>query len=326
MQITRVLLIGLVFGVPPEGVWAQERAQDYPSRQVSFIVPFAPGGGTDILGRMFGQKLSDRFGKPFVVENRPGAGTVTAAVQVAKSAPDGYTIMMATSGTMAMNPTLYKKLPYEPGKDLVLAALICNVPFVLVVNPSLPVNSIADLVKLAKEKPLSYGSGGAGAFHHLMGELFKTTLGIPMTHVPYKGTLPALNDVVAGHIQLMFSDLAPAYALIQAGKVRALGVTTAQRAAAAPEIAPLAEVGLPGFDWAAWQSVAAPGATPKDIIAKLNGAVNAAIVEPDVAKQLVGLQFIPLGKRSPEELDRFVKSETVRWARVLQQAGVAGSE
>src|SRR5712691_9926498 len=267
MQITRVLLIGLVFGVPPEGVWAQERAQDYPSRQVSFIVPFAPGGGTDILGRMFGQKLSDRFGKPFVVENRPGAGTVTAAVQVAKSAPDGYTIMMATSGTMAMNPTLYKKLPYDPGKDLVLVALICNVPFVLVVNPALPVNSLADLVKLAKEKPLSYGSGGAGAFHHLMGELFKTTLGIPMTHVPYKGTLPALNDVVAGHIQLMFSDLAPAYPLIQAGKVRALGVTTAQRAAAAPEISPLAEVGLPGFDWAAWQSVAAPGATPKDIIA-----------------------------------------------------------
>src|SRR5713101_935918 len=255
MQITRVLLIGLVFGMSPEGVWAQERAQDYPSRQVSFIVPFAPGGGTDILGRLFGQKLSDRFGKSFVIENRPGAGTVTAAVQVAKSAPDGYTIMMATSGTMAMNPTLYKKLPYDPGKDLVLVALICNVPFVLVVNPALPVNSVADLVKLAKERPLSYGSGGAGAFHHLMGELFKTTMGVPMTHVPYKGTLPALNDVIAGHIELMFSDLAPAYPLIQAGKVRALGVTTAQRAASAPEIPPLAEIGAPGFDWAAWQAV-----------------------------------------------------------------------
>src|SRR5713101_7101334 len=145
MQITRVLLIGLVFGMSPEGVWAQERAQDYPSRQVSFIVPFAPGGGTDILGRMFGQKLSDRFGKPFVVENRPGAGTVTAAVQVAKSPPDGYTIMMATSGTMAMNTTLYKKLPYDPGKDLVLVALVCNVPFVLVVNPALPVNSVGTM-------------------------------------------------------------------------------------------------------------------------------------------------------------------------------------
>jgi tripartite-type tricarboxylate transporter receptor subunit TctC len=327
MQIMRLLPIaaGLI-AASTAPAWAQERAADYPSRQVNFVVPFAPGGGTDILGRLFGQKLSDRFGKPFVVENRPGAGTVTAAVQVAKSAPDGYTIMMATSGTMAMNPTLYKKLPYEPGKELVLVALICNVPFVLVVNPALPVNSVADLVKLAKERPLSYGSGGAGAFHHLMGELFKTTLGIPMTHVPYKGTLPALNDVIAGHIQLMFSDLAPAYPLIQAGKLRALGVTTAQRVPAAPELPPLAEVGVPGFDWAAWQSVAAPGGTPKEIVAKLNGALNAAIAEPEVAKQLVALQFIPVGKGAPEELDRFVKSETTRWAKVLQQAGVAGSE
>jgi tripartite-type tricarboxylate transporter receptor subunit TctC len=231
MQITRVLFIAFAaIGVSADRAWSQASTADYPTHQVNLVVPFAPGGGTDILGRLIGQKLSDRFGKPFVVENRPGAGTVTAAVQVAKSPPDGYTIMMATSGTMAMNTTLYKKLPYDPGKDLVLVALVCNVPFVLVVNPALPVNSVADLVKLAKAQPLSYGSGGAGAFHHLMGELFKTTLDIPMTHVPYKGTLPALNDVIAGHIQLMFSDLAPAYPLIQAGKVRALGVTTAQRA------------------------------------------------------------------------------------------------
>jgi tripartite-type tricarboxylate transporter receptor subunit TctC len=327
MQVMRVVMIALgLIGMSPDRGWSEGSAADYPNRQVNFIVPFAPGGGTDILGRLIGQKLSDRFGKPFVVENRPGAGTVTAAVQVAKSTPDGYTIMTATSGTLAMNTTLYRKLPYEPGKDLLLVAVICNVPFVLVVNPALPVNSVADLVKLAKERPLSYGSGGAGAFHHLMGELFKTTLGIPMTHVPYKGTLPALNDVIAGHIQLMFSDLSPAYPLIQAGKVRALGVTTARRPAAAPDIPPLAEVGVPGFDWAAWQSVAAPGGTPNEIIAKLNGAVNAAIAEPEVEKQLVGLQFIPVGKGSPEELDRFVKSETVRWAKVLQQAGVAGSE
>jgi len=195
-----------------------------------------------------------------------------------------------------------------------------------VVNPALPVHSVADLVKLAKEKPLTFGSGGAGAFHHLMGELFKTEMGIPMTHVPYKGTLPALNDVIAGHIDLMFSDLAPAYSLIQAGKVRALGVTTAQRAASAPEVPPLAEVGVPGFDWAAWQAVAVPGQTPKEIVAKLNGAVNAAIAQPEVENQLVGLQFIPVGKKSPQELERFVKSETARWAKVLQQAGVAGSE
>ena len=327
MQITRVLFIALAaIAVSADRTWSQPSTADYPNHQVNLVVPFAPGGGTDILGRLIGQKLSDRFGKPFVVENRPGAGTVTAAVQVAKSPPDGYTIMMATSGTMAMNTTLYKKLPYDPGKDLVLVALVCNVPFVLVVNPALPVNSVADLVKLAKAQPLSYGSGGAGAFHHLMGELFKTTLDIPMTHVPYKGTLPALNDVIAGHIQLMFSDLAPAYPLIQAGKVRALGVTTARRAAAAPEIPPLAEVGVPGFDWAPWQSVAAPGATPPDILAKLNGALNEASGEPEVAKQLASLHFTPARKGSLAELEAFVKSETARWAKVLQQAGVAGSE
>jgi tripartite-type tricarboxylate transporter receptor subunit TctC len=327
MPATRAFLLALaLIGLSVDLAQTQDSAQDYPNRQVTFIVPFAPGGGTDILGRLIGQKLSDRFGKPFVIENRPGAGTVTAAVQVAKSTPDGYTIMMATSGTMAMNQTLYKKLPYQPGHDLVLVALICHVPFVLVVNPALPIHSVADLVALARKQPLSYGSGGAGAFHHLMGELFKTTLGIPMTHVPYKGTLPALNDVIAGHIQLMFSDLAPAYPLIQAGKVRPLGVTTAQRAPAAPELPPLAEVGVPGFDWAAWQSVVAPGGTPKEILAKLNGAVNAAVAEPDVNKQLVGLQFIPIGKGSPEELSRFVNAEATRWAKVLVQAGVAGSE
>jgi tripartite-type tricarboxylate transporter receptor subunit TctC len=325
MQFARTMLVALAFAGASAGpTWAQET--DYPNRQVNFVVPFAPGGGTDILGRLVGQKLTDRFGKSFVVENRPGAGTVNAAVQVSKSAPDGYTIMMATSGTMAMNPTLYKKLPYEPGKDLILAALIAHVPFVLVVNPALPVHSVADLVKLAKERQLTYGSGGAGAFHHLMGELFKSTMGIPMTHVPYKGTLPALNDVVAGHIELMFSDLAPAIPLIEGGKVRALGVTTARRAASAPDIPPLAEIGVTGFDWAAWQSVAVPGGTPKEIVAKLNTAVHAAVAEPDVTKQLITHSFIPIGKGSPEELDRFVKSETTRWAKVLQQAGVAGSE
>jgi len=327
MRTTSSTLLVLALIAAPAGhAAAQEKAQDYPSRQVNFVVPFAPGGGTDILGRLVGQKLTERFGKSFVIENRPGAGTVTAALQVAKSAPDGYTIMMATSGTMAMNPTLYKKLPYDPGKDLMLVALICDVPFVLVVNPSLPVNTVADLVKLAKERPLSYGSGGTGAFHHLMGEFFKSRFGIQMAHVPYRGTLPALNDVVAGHIQLMFSDVAPALPLIQAGKVRPLGVTTKRRAPSAPDIPPLAEVGAAGFDWAAWQSVAAPGGTPKDIIAKLNGAVNEAIAEAEVAKQLVAQGFIPIGKGSPEELDRFVKSETARFAKLVEQAGVAGSE
>lgn len=301
-------------------------AEEYPTHQVTFVVPFAPGGGTDILGRLVGQKLSERFGKPFVVENRPGAGTSTGAALVAKAVPDGYTIMMATSGTMVHNPIIYKKLAYDPAKDLKLAALICHVPFVLVVNNDLPVHSVADLLKLAKERKLSYGSGGAGAFHHLLGELFKSQFGLDMTHVPYRGTLPALNDVIAGHIQLMFADLAPAYPLIQAGKMRALGITTAQPAASAPELKPLAEVGVPGFDWAAWQTVAVPAATPKDITDKLNVAINAAVAEPDVTQQLRGMQFIPVGKGTPDELDRFTKTEAARWTKVLTQAGVAGIE
>src|SRR5262245_5089166 len=184
-----ILVACLLFSV-------QVLAQDYPNRQVTFVVPFAAGGGTDILGRLVGQKLSERLGKPFVIENRPGAGTLTAALQVTKSAPDGHTIMMATSSTMAINVTLYKQLPYDPGKDLVLAAVICNVPFVLVVDPSLPVNSVADLIRLARERPLSYGSGGAGSFHHLMAERFKATTGVSVEHVAYCVSMQAVSAVV----------------------------------------------------------------------------------------------------------------------------------
>ena len=230
---------------------------------MTFIVPFAPAGGTDILARLLGQKLEQRLGKPFVVENRPGAGTVIATNFVAKSPPDGYTIMMSVS-SLAIDATLYKKLPYDPAKDLALVALIASVPFVLVVNPSLPVHSVDDLIKLAKQRPLSFGSGGIGAFHHLAAELFGSMTGIKMTHVPYRGTAPALNDLLGGYIQVMFSDLGPALPLIKAGKLRALAVTTKQRFAALPDIPPLAEAGVPGFDAAAWQGVIAPAQTPKD--------------------------------------------------------------
>ena len=239
-----------------------QSAEDYPSRPVTFIVPFAPAGGTDILARLFGQILEQRLGKPFVVENRPGAGTVLATNYVAKSPPDGYTIMMSVS-SLAINATLYKKLPYDPAKDLALVALIASVPFVLVVNPSLPVHSVEDLITLAKQRPLSFGSGGIGAFHHLAGELFASMTGIKLTHVPYRGTMPALNDVMGGYIQLMFSDLGPALPLINAGKLRALAVTTTTRFAALPDVPPLAEAGVPGFDAAAWQGVIAPAKRPR---------------------------------------------------------------
>jgi tripartite-type tricarboxylate transporter receptor subunit TctC len=317
----RALIGGALSAVAASGAFAE----DYPSRTVTFVVPFTPAGGTDILARLLGQKLSDKWGKSFVIENRPGAGTVIAANYVAKSPPDGYTIMMSVS-SLAINATLYKKLPYDPAKDLSLVSLIASVPFVLVVNPSLPVQSVPELIKLAKEKPLSYGSGGVGAFHHLSAELFSSMTGIKMTHVPYKGTAPAINDLLGGYIQLMFSDLGPALPQIRAGKLRALGVTSAQRFIAAPDIPPLAEVGVPGLDAAAWQGVIAPSQTPKDIVAKLNSELNALVATDDVRKKLADLGMNPIGKGSPEELDKFLKSEIGRWGKVVEAAGIAHSE
>ena len=305
---------------------ATRAAQDYPTRSVTILVPFAPGGGTDLIARSVGQKLEKRFGKSFVIENRPGAGTSIAAGATAKAAPDGYTLMQATSGTMSMNPTIFKKLPYEPNKDLVPVALVAGVPFVLVVNPELPVHSIADLAKVAKERPLTYGSGGVGAFHHLNAELLSSMLGIKMTHVPNRGSVPAMTDLISGHIQVLFVDIGPSIQLVRAGKARALGITSAQRAAAAPEIPPLAEVGVPGFDTTAWQMMVAPGKTPRPILEKLNTEINAIVQTDEITKHFVAAGLVPIGKGSLDELDAYVKSETVRWAKVIQNAGLAGTQ
>jgi tripartite-type tricarboxylate transporter receptor subunit TctC len=316
----------VVIGIVALAAWPHHAAaQDYPTHSVTILVPFAPGGGTDLIARAVGQKLEQRLGESFVIENRPGAGTTIAASATAKAAPDGYTLMQATSGTMSMNPTIFKKLPYEPGKDLVPVALIAGVPFVLVVHPSLPVHSIADLVRVANEQ-LNYGSGGVGAFHHLNAELLSSMLGIKMTHVPYKGSVPAMTDLVAGTIQVLFVDIGPSIQLIRAGKARALGITSAQRATAAPEIPPLAEVGVPGFDTTAWQMLVAPGNTPRPILEKLNVEVNTIVQTQEITKQFVTLGLVPIGKGSLNELNAFVKSETVRWAKVIQNAGLAGTQ
>jgi tripartite-type tricarboxylate transporter receptor subunit TctC len=300
-------------------------AADYPDRPVTFIVPFAPAGGTDTLARLLAAQLQQRLGKPFVVENRPGAGTVIATNFVAKSTSDGYTIMMAVS-SLAIDATLYKSLPYDPAKDLALVALIARVPFVLVVNPSLPVNNVEDLIKLAKERPLSYGSGGIGAFHHLAAALFANMAGIKMTHVPYHGTAPALTDLMGGYIQLMFSDLGPALPLIKAGKLRALAVTTAQRFAALPDVPPLADAGVPGFDAAAWQGVVAPAQTPQPILAKLNSELNAIVAMPDIRSRMADIGMNPVGTGSIDDLQKFLQSEIVRWGKVVEEAGIAQSE
>ncbi|MFZ0719668.1 MAG: tripartite tricarboxylate transporter substrate binding protein [Xanthobacteraceae bacterium] len=300
-------------------------APDYPNHQVTFIVPFAPAGGTDVLARLLAEKLEQELGESFVVENRPGAGTVIATNFVAKSPPDGYTIMMDVS-SLAIDVTLYKSLPYDPAQDLALVALIARVPFVLVVSPSLPVNSVEDLVKLAKERPLSYGSGGIGAFHHLAAALFCSMTGIKMTHVPYRGTAPALNDLMGGYIQLMFSDLGPALPLIDAGKIRPLAVTTKERFAALPDVPPLADAGVPGFDAAAWQGVVAPAKTPEPILTKLNSTLNAIVAMGDVRTRMKDFGMIPAGTGSLDDLHQFFQSEIGRWAKVVEEAGIAHSE
>jgi tripartite-type tricarboxylate transporter receptor subunit TctC len=228
--------------------------------------------------------------------------------------------------SLAIDATLYKSLPYDPAKDLALVALIAKVPFVLVVNPSLPVNSVDDLIKLAKERPLSYGSGGIGAFHHLAAALFASMAGIKMTHVPYRGTAPALTDLMGGYIQFMFADLGPAMPLIKAGKIRALAVTTKQRVASLPDVPPLDEAGVPGFDAAAWQGVIAPAQTPRPILEKLNSQLNAIVATDDVRARMKDLGMNPIGKGSVEELQQFLQSEVEHWATVVETAGIAHSE
>ena len=308
--------------------YASAQPSDYPSRPVSFIVPFAPGGVTSLFARVLGARLEQRLGKPFVVENRPGAGGVTAATAVAHAAPDGYTIMMASSTVLAVNVTMRKSLPYDPRTDLTPIALLARVPFVLVVNPALPIQSVADLIKLAREKPgqISFGTPGPGTFHHLNAEMFKGIFGLDLVHVPYKGSAPALNDLVGGHIQMMFCDVPPAMSLIQAGKIRALGVTTKERVPAVADIPPLAEVGVPGFDTASWHTVTTTGHVPKPIVDKLAAEIRAIMSETSVTEALVNDGAIPQLSPSPEEMKRFVESEIVRWGKVVEQAGLAGSE
>jgi tripartite-type tricarboxylate transporter receptor subunit TctC len=304
------------------------RAEDYPTRQVTVVVPLGAGGALDILARTLGAKLADRLGKPFVVENRTGGGTVTAAVLVAKAPADGYTLMFTPSGTLATNATLYKNLPYNPAADFVPIALLVKVPFVLIVDPSLPVRSISDLIKYAKERPgtISYSSTGTGAVPHLAAELLKSSIGIEMTHVPYRGAVQALTDVMAGHVQLTFADPSISPPFIEAGKVRALGVSSLTRLGNLPDIPLLAEAGVPGFEAVSWHLVVAPAHTPPAIVNKLHDEIKALVAQPEIQQQMIKMGLIPVDTPSVEQLQKFAASEIVRWGKLVRQAGIAGSE
>ena len=304
------------------------RAQGYPTRPVTIVVPYTPGGSTEILTRIIAQNLTPRLGQTVIVENRPGAGTVIGASYVAKAEPDGYTLLMVTPTPMAINVRVHKELPYDPVRDFVPLVMVAAAPFVLIVNPELPVRSVKELIAYAKERPgkLSYGSGGVGAPHHLYAELFKSMTGIQLTHVPYKGSVPALNDVLAGHIELMFCDVPPAAGMIQAGKVRALGVTTKARLAAFPDLPPISEAGVPGFEVAGWFMVVAPARTPPAVVDKLHTEMKTVLATPALKEQIAKLSLLPLETESIDDMKSFVKSEIVRWGKVVEAAGIAGTE
>ena len=323
MQITKVVLIASAFALSV----VPSSAQDYPTKPVTIIVPFAAGGAGDILARMFSPHLEKRFGRPFIVENRPGAGGVTGAAAVNKAQPDGHTLLLAPSPTLAVNVTLFKKLPFDPATDFMPLAMAAGTPFVLVVNPSLPVKSVAELIKYVKERPgkISYGTAGPGVPHHLFMELLKSRTGLDMTPVAYKGGVPAIADVVAGHVPMMFVDLGPALGLIQAGKVRAVGVSTARRLDVLPDVPPVNDT-VPDFDVASWQMVVAPVKTPRPIVDRLHKELKSLIESKEMSGGIAKTGMAPLPTPTVETMQAFLKSEIARWGQVVRSAGIAGTQ
>jgi tripartite-type tricarboxylate transporter receptor subunit TctC len=300
------------------GAWAQA----YPTKPIRLVVPFPAAGTTDILAREVAQRLSVSFGQSVVVDNRPGAAGNIGSDLVAKSAPDGYTLLMGTVGTHAINPSLYTKMPYDHVKDFVPIVLVAGVPNVLEVTPSLPVNSVADLIKLAKEKPgqLNFASSGSGTSIHLSGELFKTMAGVDMMHVPYKGSAPAVTDLMGGQVQLMFDNLPSSLAQIKAGKLRAIAVTSAERAPALPNIPTIAESGLPGFEASSWFGLLAPSGTPAAVVARINADVNQWLQTAEAKEKLLAQGAAP-GGGTPEQFAAHIRAETEKWAKVVKVSG-----
>jgi tripartite-type tricarboxylate transporter receptor subunit TctC len=297
--------------------------QAWPSRTIKMVVPYPAGGTTDLLGRMVADQLKAGLNATCIVENKPGAGTVLGAEQVARSEPDGYTLLMATSTTLAINKTLYKKLPYDPVKDFTPIALLAGVPFALIINPMLPAKTLAEFIAYAKSKPgeLAYGSAGNGSPQHLGAEMLRTAAGIDIRHVPYRGSVPAMLDIIAGHIPFMIVDLQPALQQIREGKVRVLGVTTPKRVAAAPDIPTLAEAGLPGFELVAWQGVVAPAGLPRPIVDQLAAQIARLVADPATRDKLTTLSLEPLSGSTPDSFASYVKTEVDRWAVVVKASG-----
>jgi tripartite-type tricarboxylate transporter receptor subunit TctC len=318
MKLVHTMLAAALFA----GLSGTVPAQDYPNKPIRYIVPFAPGGMTDILGRVFGQKLSEAWGQQVIVDNRAGAAGGVGSEIAAKSKPDGYTILGGTISSHAINVSLYSKLPYDPVRDFAPITLYVSLPNMLVVHPSLPVRSVRDLISLAKAKPsqLTFASAGSGTSQHLSGELFNVLAGVKLVHVPYKGSGPGLADLMGGQVMMFFDNITTSLPLAKADKIRAIAVTTAKRASVMPELPTIAESGLAAYDVSSWQGVFAPAGTPKEIVAKLNTEIRRILALPDVRERLTQLGADPAGN-TPEQFGAYVKAEIAKWGPIVKASG-----
>jgi tripartite-type tricarboxylate transporter receptor subunit TctC len=302
---------------------AEDLPKQYPERSIKILVGFAAGGGTDVAARIVAQKLAETIGQSVVVENRPGASGMIAAETVAKSGADGYTLMMGTQTTLAVAPALYRKFSIDATRDFVGVAKAGVSPLVLVVHPSVPARSVMDLIALAKASPgtINFGSGGLGTTPHMAGELFSIQAGIKMVHVAYRGEAPAINDLLGGQLHLIFANLSAVIGNVKAGSLRALAVTSAQRAATAPEIPTVAEAALSGFEAATWFALVAPAGTPREIVRRLNTEVTQLVTQPDVRQRFADLGMT-IDAGTPDALDAYIKSEILKWSKVIKEADI----
>ena len=315
MNIRLVFLLALA--------WAHVATAAYPDRPFKLIVPFAPGGGNDTVARLVSERLGSELGQPVIVDNRPGAGGVIGAEAAARAPADGYTLFLGGVGSHAINPNLHKDLSYDPIKDFAPITLVASAPLILVVHPSVPANSVKELVALAKAQPgkLNYASNGNGSSSHLAAVMFASLTGVDMVHVPYKGLSPALTDLLSGQVQLMFSSVVAIVPQVKAGKLRALAVSSKERLSLMPELPTIAESGVTGYESSSWYGILAPAGTPKDVVARLNAALVKVIAQPDVREALAKEGAVPVGN-SPEAFGAFIQAEKQRLGNVIRQAKV----
>lgn len=324
---SRTLTIVAALALLPGLISSEIRAQTkYPDKPVKMVVGFSAGGGTDVVARILAQKMSESLGQTVVVENRTGASGMIAGEMVAKSPPDGYTLMMGTQTTFAVAPALYRKTTLDPARDFSGIAMSAVSPLVLVVHPSVPVHSVKDVIALAKAKPgqVNYGSGGLGTTPHMSGELFQAMAGIKLVHVAYRGEAPAINDLLGGQIPFMFSNLSAIVGNVRAGQLRAIGVTGPKRAPGLPDVPTLAE-GLPGFEVETWFALVAPAGTPRDVRERLNGEIKRALALPDIKQRYADLGMTA-DDSTPESVDAYIKSEIAKWTKVIKDADIKAPE